>query len=114
MTNNIDARFDLPHPDAETRKRRVQMGKKIKALAIELDALADVAGEETIAAAKSGGDHDGPTRLLRGKGTIMSQPQLKLRIRLRPVWSESAFGAITGQSYPDLKCCGRGVDRVVP
>lgn len=39
MTNNIDARFDYRTLDAETRKRRVQMGKKIKALAIELDAL---------------------------------------------------------------------------
>lgn len=39
MTNNIDARFDYRILDAETRKRRVQMGKKIKALAIELDAL---------------------------------------------------------------------------
>lgn len=39
MTNNIDARFDYHTLDAETRKRRVQMGKKIKALAIELDAL---------------------------------------------------------------------------
>jgi len=39
MTNNIDARFDYRTLDAETRKRRVQMGKKIKAVAIELDAL---------------------------------------------------------------------------
>lgn len=39
MTNNIDARFDYRTLDAETRKRRVHMGKKIKALAIELDAL---------------------------------------------------------------------------
>ena len=39
MTNNIEARFDYRTLDAETRKRRVQMGKKIKALAIELDAL---------------------------------------------------------------------------
>lgn len=39
MTNNIDARFDYRTLDAETRKRRVQMGKKIKALAIELDVL---------------------------------------------------------------------------
>lgn len=35
----IDKRFDYRTLDAETRKRRVQMGKKIKALAIELDAL---------------------------------------------------------------------------
>ena len=35
----IDVRFDYRTLDAETRKRRVQMGKKIKALAIELDAL---------------------------------------------------------------------------
>lgn len=34
MTNNIDARFDYRTLDDETRKRRVQMGKKIKALAI--------------------------------------------------------------------------------
>lgn len=39
MTNNIDARFDYRTLDAETRKRRVQMGKKIKTLATELDAL---------------------------------------------------------------------------
>ena len=39
MTNNIDARFDYRTLDAETRKRRVQMGKKIKAVAIELNAL---------------------------------------------------------------------------
>lgn len=35
----IDKRFDYRTLDAETRKRRVRMGKKIKALAIELDAL---------------------------------------------------------------------------
>lgn len=35
----IDKRFDYRTLDDETRKRRVQMGKKIKALAIELDAL---------------------------------------------------------------------------
>lgn len=35
----IDKRFDYRTLDAETRKRRVQMGKKIKAVAIELDAL---------------------------------------------------------------------------
>ncbi len=35
----IDKRFDYRILDDETRKRRVQMGKKIKALAIELDAL---------------------------------------------------------------------------
>ena len=39
MTNNIDARFDYRTLDAETRKRRVQMGKKIKTLATELDVL---------------------------------------------------------------------------
>jgi hypothetical protein len=39
MTNNIDARFDYRTLDAETRKRRVQMGKKIKTLATELDTL---------------------------------------------------------------------------
>lgn len=39
MTNNIDARFDYRTLDAETRKQRVHMGKKIKALAIELNAL---------------------------------------------------------------------------
>lgn len=35
----IDKRFDYRTLDAETRKRRVQMGKKIKAVAIELNAL---------------------------------------------------------------------------
>lgn len=35
----IDKRFDYRTLDDETRKRRVQMGKKIKAVAIELDAL---------------------------------------------------------------------------
>lgn len=35
----IDKRFDYRTLDTETRKRRVQMGKKIKAVAIELDAL---------------------------------------------------------------------------
>jgi hypothetical protein len=35
----IDKRFDYRTLDAETRKRRVQMGKKIKTLATELDAL---------------------------------------------------------------------------
>ena len=35
----IDARFDYRTLDAETRKRRVQMGKKIKTLATELDVL---------------------------------------------------------------------------
>ncbi|MFC2262730.1 MAG: hypothetical protein ACFNLI_08835 [Corynebacterium matruchotii] len=39
MMTEIDKRFDYRTLDAETRKRRVQMGKKIKALAIELDAL---------------------------------------------------------------------------
>jgi hypothetical protein len=39
MMTEIDVRFDYRTLDAETRKRRVQMGKKIKALAIELDAL---------------------------------------------------------------------------
>lgn len=36
---NIDKRFDYHILDEATRKRRVQMGKKIKALAIELDSL---------------------------------------------------------------------------
>lgn len=35
----IDKRFDYRTLDAETRKRRVRMGKKIKTLAAELDAL---------------------------------------------------------------------------
>ena len=35
----IDKRFDYRTLDAETRKRRVHMGKKIKTLATELDAL---------------------------------------------------------------------------
>ena len=39
MTNNIDARLHYRTLEAETRKRRHQMGKKNKALAIELDAL---------------------------------------------------------------------------
>ena len=46
MTNNIDARFDYRTLDDETRKRRVQMGKEIKALAIELDALLADGGEK--------------------------------------------------------------------
>jgi urease accessory protein UreF len=39
MMTEIDKRFDYRTLDDETRKRRVQMGKKIKAVAIELDAL---------------------------------------------------------------------------
>nr|DAV94539.1 MAG TPA: hypothetical protein [Caudoviricetes sp.] len=39
MMTEIDKRFDYRTLDAETRKRRVQMGKKIKAVAIELNAL---------------------------------------------------------------------------
>lgn len=38
-----------------------------------------------------------------GRETIMSQLQLKLRIRFRPgVERVGVFGAFTGQSYPDL------------
>lgn len=35
----IDKRFDYRTLDAETRKRQVRMGKKIKTLATELDVL---------------------------------------------------------------------------
>lgn len=39
MITEIDKRFDYRTLDAETRKRRVRMGKKIKTLATELDVL---------------------------------------------------------------------------